>query len=436
MSKDLSNKGKEKLKKKKRIKSTQNIKDPSSRYDLIKIRVRLMDHYYVLSRFLVSQMLMVTKVPHQDSIHIALTLKKNLVDKGCLDITQEELMVHLFQTMEEHGYSGIYRKIYEMMFRLHNKRVPVIILISGTKHIGKSTLAVQLSERLNLGNILQTDIVSSLMCSYISTFYSQKQIWFRKYENDQDFLAHYQEECEIVRNGVHADISKSLREGKSVIIEGSHIDLGLYQDIIESHNLAFFQRENNGNTNNTNNTNNGNTIKETVIKNDSNNIPNDPKNSNQNSNNNNNNSNNNNSESNKIQNDKEISQNLQNLQNPIKNGNKPNTPNLETLPSGRMGLIVPIFLTLDEKNHTSFIENFISCLERSSDLLDDLGEDTETQTATLLSRFRLQQSYLHERIPLTTNVIEVNPFDMESTLEKMHNSVIERIEWASNNGRF
>ena len=47
-----------------------------------------MAHYYVLSRFLISRMLTVTKVPHQKAIKIALDVKKHLVDNDRLDITQ------------------------------------------------------------------------------------------------------------------------------------------------------------------------------------------------------------------------------------------------------------------------------------------------------------------------------------------------------------
>jgi hypothetical protein len=45
---------------------------PSSKYDYIKIRVWLgqhQEHYYVLSRFLISRMLTVTKLP-QDKVRV------------------------------------------------------------------------------------------------------------------------------------------------------------------------------------------------------------------------------------------------------------------------------------------------------------------------------------------------------------------------------
>ena len=43
-------------------KGTRRVRAYASKYDLVKVRVWLEDHYYVLSRFLVSRMLTVTKV--------------------------------------------------------------------------------------------------------------------------------------------------------------------------------------------------------------------------------------------------------------------------------------------------------------------------------------------------------------------------------------
>ena len=45
-------------------------------------------HYYVLSRFLVSRALTVTRIPHMKAVKIALELKKFCVDNDLLDISQ------------------------------------------------------------------------------------------------------------------------------------------------------------------------------------------------------------------------------------------------------------------------------------------------------------------------------------------------------------
>lgn len=47
------------------------------------------------------------------------------------------------------------------VYRFHHQRVPLVILVCGTACVGKSTIATQLAQRLNLPNVLQ---VSTSYC--------------------------------------------------------------------------------------------------------------------------------------------------------------------------------------------------------------------------------------------------------------------------------
>ena len=51
-----------------------------SKYDFIKVKVSLEDHFYVFSRFLISRILTLIKVKPKDSIRITLEVKKILVE--------------------------------------------------------------------------------------------------------------------------------------------------------------------------------------------------------------------------------------------------------------------------------------------------------------------------------------------------------------------
>ncbi|CAL1354769.1 unnamed protein product [Linum trigynum] len=57
-------------------------RNAASKYDFVKVKVC----YYVLSRFLLSRMLTVTKIPNHVAVKIALELKKLLVDNSLLDV--------------------------------------------------------------------------------------------------------------------------------------------------------------------------------------------------------------------------------------------------------------------------------------------------------------------------------------------------------------
>ncbi|KAH6554651.1 hypothetical protein KP509_1Z317700 [Ceratopteris richardii] len=75
------------------------------------------NHYYVLSRFLVSRMLTVTKIPNHVAIKISLELKKLLVDNSLLDVSQSDLEANLFKLMERRGFGEEYINRYKMMTR-------------------------------------------------------------------------------------------------------------------------------------------------------------------------------------------------------------------------------------------------------------------------------------------------------------------------------
>eukprot|EP01133_Synstelium_polycarpum_P013830 gene13830-16307_t len=197
---------------------------PSSKYDFVKVKVRLEDHYYVLSRFLISRVLNVTKVDAADSVKISLELKKRLVDQGRLSLTQAELEIELFTLLQAYGYGNEYIERYRMTTQFHHQRVPLIILISGPKCIGKSWLATQLAERLNMSTVLQTTLVQDLMHAIIKEFNpnsasanifgmpSDPPIVFKRHNSGEELIAEFKKECTMIRHGVDTDIEKCFDE--------------------------------------------------------------------------------------------------------------------------------------------------------------------------------------------------------------------------------
>jgi len=58
-----------------------------SKYDLVKVKVFLEDHFFIFSRFLISRVLTLIKVKEKDSIRMTLDVKKSLVESKQLEIT-------------------------------------------------------------------------------------------------------------------------------------------------------------------------------------------------------------------------------------------------------------------------------------------------------------------------------------------------------------
>ncbi|KAH9562771.1 hypothetical protein CY35_05G089100 [Sphagnum magellanicum] len=211
--------------------SNRPTRGTASKYDFVKIKVWLgenADHYYVLSRFLVSRMLLVTKIPNHVAVKISLELKKLLIDNSLLDVSQSDLEANLFKLMERRGYGAEYIDRYKMMTRFHHQRLPLIILVSGTACVGKSTIATQIAQRLNLPNVLQTDMVYELLRTSTDAPLASTPVWARDFASPQELITEFSRECRIVRKGLDGDLKKAMKDGKPVIIEGLHLDPSIY----------------------------------------------------------------------------------------------------------------------------------------------------------------------------------------------------------------
>lgn len=71
---------------------------------MVKIKVRLDEHFYIFSRFLISRMLTLSRIKKLDAIQIAKDIKKQLIDRNQLEINSNDLESLIFETMTKFGY--------------------------------------------------------------------------------------------------------------------------------------------------------------------------------------------------------------------------------------------------------------------------------------------------------------------------------------------
>ncbi|XP_048421469.1 uncharacterized protein LOC103959864 isoform X2 [Pyrus x bretschneideri] len=134
----------------------------------------------------------------------------------------------MFKLMEQRGYGEEYANRYKMMTRFHHQRVPLIILLCGTACVGKSTIATQISQRLNLPNVMQTDVVYELLRTSTDAPLASTPVWARDFSSAEELITEFCRECRIVRKGLAGDLKKAVKDGKPIIIEGMHIDPNIY----------------------------------------------------------------------------------------------------------------------------------------------------------------------------------------------------------------
>nr|GME00654.1 2-phosphoglycerate kinase [Ipomoea batatas] len=113
-------------------------------------------------------------------------------------------------------------------FRFHHQRVPLVILVCGTACVGKSTISTQLAQRLNLPNVLKTDMVYELLRTSTDAPLASSDVWARNFGSPEELITEFCRECRVVRKGLAGDLKKAMKDGKPIIIEGMHLDPSIY----------------------------------------------------------------------------------------------------------------------------------------------------------------------------------------------------------------
>lgn len=100
-----------------------------------------------------SRILTLVKIAEKDAVKITLDIKKELVEENKTSITQTELESVLFDKIRK-LYDENFVERYKLVTKFYQLRKPFVILICGTKCMGKSSLVTQLAERVNVSNVL------------------------------------------------------------------------------------------------------------------------------------------------------------------------------------------------------------------------------------------------------------------------------------------
>lgn len=194
-----------------------------SKYDFISIKVKMGQTFqYVFSRFNLSRYLMACQIAPQVATSISQTIKEDLVNSKIFEITQEEVTHRVCELMKGLDSSSSFLHRFQLISKFYLERTPLIIFISGSGFTGKSSLAFQLGERLNISTILQTDIIASLLNGKNEN--AIMEIFTKNNSNAEEFLHLYNTKCQQVCTGIEGDIIKTLVDGKPLIVEGIHLD--------------------------------------------------------------------------------------------------------------------------------------------------------------------------------------------------------------------
>jgi 2-phosphoglycerate kinase len=121
----------------------------------------------------------------------------------------------------EEGPDAVER--YRDWERLNRLDRPLVLLLSGTTGVGKSTLATMAAHRLGITRVIATDVIRQVLRASFSRDF-MPSVHSSAFEVDMEG---YAEQAEAVGTGVTAIVERACAEGTPVVIEGVHVAPGM-----------------------------------------------------------------------------------------------------------------------------------------------------------------------------------------------------------------
>lgn len=122
---------------------------------------------------------------------------------------------------------------YEIVERWHESNIPLVILISAAIGVGTAIVGEQISKKLNIQNIVSTDLVTHVLRRMINPTLSPElhNKSYRAYKTLRPMysvlydkvLIGFEEHARFPAEGVEALVKRAINEGQNMIIRGEHL---------------------------------------------------------------------------------------------------------------------------------------------------------------------------------------------------------------------
>jgi len=167
-----------------------------------------------------------------DSVRVLQSIVRWLAERGEGEVERDQLDRHVARVLTQVCGAGPARR-YRLIRWLANEHQPVVVFIAGATGTGKSTLAMELGARLGIRVVTSTDMIRETMRSVLRpelvpglhdhSFGGILQGASVLSDPRERVLAGYRQQAEQVSVGIKAVIRRALREGVSIIVEGTHL---------------------------------------------------------------------------------------------------------------------------------------------------------------------------------------------------------------------
>ena len=201
------------------------------------------------SKGILSRSLIMAEMDPSESYALANKIESDLLENGITSISIEDLVKRIVELLEEEN--PLLAENYLNWRKIRNTDQPLIILIGGVSGVGTSSISYEISRKLGIKSMINTDMIREVMRKILSkelspvihesSFIAHKALRVSPPPEFDHVLAGFKDHVATVSVGVEAVIERALTEGISIIIEGVHIVPGfIRKDLLEKDNVLMF----------------------------------------------------------------------------------------------------------------------------------------------------------------------------------------------------
>jgi len=198
------------------------------------------------SKGLTAQQLSASGLSPERSYELAVIVERRLDDRSERWIDAEELRALVLDVVREEEGGDAVRRFSEWT-RLDRLDRPLVVLLSGSTGVGKSTLASLLAARLGINRVIATDVIRQVLRAFFSrefmpvvhysAFEAGEAIDDGETGGDPDLVG-FTRQAQAIATGVDAIVDRACTENTPLVLEGIHIVPGTIPDELRERCIA------------------------------------------------------------------------------------------------------------------------------------------------------------------------------------------------------